>query len=146
MIIYQGWTFRGRWFSSNPGKHFWELIFRESSMTYPSRLRLLKNYFWIFIHKKTKIEDDYQGIKSELHSKNQPHLFQLAVKEKNITNGLKQNSSSTINFSECPKYAYELLVKPVEELPSDVLNESREVKEILTEKWKGLIIFKNFTH
>ena len=77
----------------------------------------------------TQIEDDYQGIKTELHSKNQPHLFQLAVKEKNVSsNGLKQNSTSFINFSEYPKYAYEQLIKPAEELPSDVLNDAREVK------------------
>ena len=66
-------------------------------------------------------------MKSELHSKNQPHLFQLAVKEKNSPNNLKQNSNSSISFNDYPKYAYEQLIKPVEELPSDVLNESREV-------------------
>ena len=67
-------------------------------------------------------------MKTELHSKNQPHLFQLAVKEKNMSNNLKQSSTSSINFNDYPKYAYEQLVKPVEELPSDILSESREVK------------------
>ena len=89
----------------------------------------------------TKIEDDYNGMKTELQSKNQPHLFQLAVKEKNVSNNLKQSSTSSMNFNEYPKYAYEQLIKPVEELPSDIINESREVKILRRYKLNKKSIF-----
>jgi hypothetical protein len=89
----------------------------------------------------TKIEDDYNGMKTELQSKNQPHLFQLAVKEKNLSNNLKQSSTSSMNFNEYPKYAYEQLIKPVEELPSDIINESREVKILRRYKLNKISIF-----
>lgn len=92
------------------------------NVLYKSNLKILNKYFF-------KTEDDYNGIKQELHSKNQPHLFQTATKEKSYTNGngLKQNSSSSISFSEYPKYSYDQLVKPIEELPENVLSEFKEL-------------------
>lgn len=83
-------------------------------------------------YKNSKNEENYQEIKNDIHSKNQQNVFYAAVNaEKNEKNQMarsKSNSpSSLVNFSECPKYAYEQLIKPVEDLPSDILNESREV-------------------
>ena len=89
-----------------------------------------------------KIPDDYQEIKTELHSKNQPHLFQLAVKEKNAPS--KTESVAIFkNFNDYPKYPYEQLIKPIEELPCDVINESREVNKKCFEflKYKLMNLF-----
>lgn len=63
-------------------------------------------------------------MKQELQSKNQPHLFQLAVMDKSKI-GVK--NKDTIDFNKYPKYSYEELIKSAEELPENVLNEAKEV-------------------
>lgn len=76
----------------------------------------------------SKNETDYQSIKVDLQSKNQPHLFQQAVREKSYSNGgngLKH--SNAIDFNQCPKYSYEDLIKPADQLPENVINELKEV-------------------
>lgn len=60
-----------------------------------------------------------------MQSKNQPQLFQEAIKEKPkiMQNGIK--------IDDLPKYSYEELIKSAEELPEGVSPEAREVnKEI----------------
>lgn len=76
--------------------------------------------FYFFFQNET----DYNFVKQELQSKNQPHLFQLAIKDKSL-NGIK--TKDTIDFNKYPKYSYEELIKPVDELPENVLNEAKEV-------------------
>lgn len=70
---------------------------------------------------------DYNDIKKDLQSKNQAHLFQLAVKEKSIKANGTSNHVAEIDFNQYPKFTYDDLIKPSEELPAHVLNESKEV-------------------
>lgn len=73
-------------------------------------------------------------MKTELHAKNQPHLYQLAIKDKSKT--INNNSPNAVNnqlrkqngsFKTYPKYTYDELIKPVDQLPEDVLTEFKEV-------------------
>lgn len=73
-----------------------------------------------------KPEQDYNTLKSELQSKNQLHLYQVPVKEKAQTNGSKPLNDLP-NFEKSPKYSYDQLIKPVDELPKDVITEFKEV-------------------
>ena len=78
---------------------------------------------------------DYDQMKKDLQSKNQPHLYQLAIKDKTLTSmNSSQQNNKTSSFNDFPKYPYELLVKSVDELPQDVIAESKEV----------IIVFKPF--
>lgn len=51
-------------------------------------------------------------------------MFQLAINNKS-KNGVK--NKEVIDFNKYPKYSYEELIKPAEELPENVLNEAKEV-------------------
>jgi hypothetical protein len=73
---------------------------------------------------------DYHELKHELQSKNQAHLFHLALKDKlssgsGTLNGKHNNGPAS--FEKYPKYTYDDLIKPAEELPEDVNAEAREV-------------------
>ena len=78
-------------------------------------------------------------MKKDLHSKNQPHLYQLAIKDKSKT--INNNSPNAINnqmrkqqngsFKTYPKYTYDELIKPADQLPEDVLTEFKEVKFLI---------------
>jgi hypothetical protein len=72
-----------------------------------------------------KAELDYGALKSETQSKNQLHLYQLPIKDQ--SNGQKQPANSLANFEKSPKYPYDRLIKPCEELPEDVVTEFKEV-------------------
>jgi hypothetical protein len=50
----------------------------------------------------------------------------VPVKEKAQTNGSKPLNDLS-NFERSPKYGYDQLIKPIEELPKDVITEFREV-------------------
>jgi hypothetical protein len=83
--------------------------------------------------------NDYFSIKQDLQSKNQPHLYQLTLKDKNFgQNGasLGQNRDCNgLSFKDYPKFSFDVLVRPVEELPENVLADSKEVE---------IIMFKDF--
>jgi hypothetical protein len=73
-------------------------------------------------------------MKKDLHSKNQPHLYQLAIKDKSKT--INNNNPNAVNnqmrkqngsFKTYPKYTYDELIKPADQLPQDVLSEFKEV-------------------
>lgn len=64
-------------------------------------------------------------LKSGVQSKNQAHLFETAVREKSKKNYHRSNGAK--DFSRVPKYSYDELIKPVEELPESVDNAAREV-------------------
>lgn len=75
---------------------------------------------------------DYFSIKSELQSKNQPHLFELVLKDKSILglgggHGSFKNKDGSLKFNDYPKYTYDVLIRPADELPDDILAESKEV-------------------
>jgi hypothetical protein len=72
-------------------------------------------------------ESDYSSIKAELQAKNQPALFQQAVKDKSLANGAANFRHLLVDFNQCPKYNYEDLLKPVDELPENVISELKEV-------------------
>ena len=71
---------------------------------------------------------DYLSIKHELQSKNQAHLFEQLVRDRPIVN-LSGGDRSVENakFNDFPKYTYDVLIKPTEELPENIIAESKEV-------------------
>ncbi|CAF0715415.1 unnamed protein product [Brachionus calyciflorus] len=71
----------------------------------------------------SKSDDDYKSLKEELQSKNQLHLFQIAIKDKSHSTNIRES----IDFNKHPKYTYEELIKPVDQLPENVINEAKEV-------------------
>lgn len=73
-----------------------------------------------------KEELNLSELKLEVQSKNQPHLFLQAAKEKG-RNGSNRPGIDGKNFNQVPKYSYDELTKSVEELPESVDNASREV-------------------
>ncbi len=73
-----------------------------------------------------KNELNLNELKQEVHSKNQPHLFSQATKDKRVAGSNKSDSHGK-NFNQFPKYSYDELIKSVEELPESVDNTSKEV-------------------
>jgi hypothetical protein len=82
--------------------------------------------FCILFKFNSKETSDYLSIKQDLQSKNQQHLYELVNKEKPGSNGSNKNFDS-MKFSDFPKYAYEALIRPVEELPENIMTDSKEV-------------------
>jgi hypothetical protein len=87
---------------------------------------------------------DYHALKHELQSKNQAHLFNLAMKDKlsSSSGTLNGKHNGPTSFEKFPKYTYDDLIKPAEELPEDVNAEAREV--IYLKQTKSLIYFFSF--
>jgi hypothetical protein len=65
-------------------------------------------------------------LKQELISKNQANLLDLAIQSLiKATNEAKK--STLIDLNKYPKYTYDELIKPIDELPQDVNSTIKEV-------------------
>ena len=73
-----------------------------------------------------KQRSSYNDIKTELQSKNQLHLFMMAGKDKLVPNGMAKHNE-LLSFNQYPKFSYDDLIKPADELPELVDNAAREV-------------------
>ncbi|CAF1537148.1 unnamed protein product, partial [Didymodactylos carnosus] len=69
-------------------------------------------------------KSSYETAKTKIHSENHPDIYAELVREKAKT--------SNINPLTVAKYSYDILTKPVEDLPEDVNPESREVGHLFS--------------
>ena len=68
----------------------------------------------------------YKELKLELHSQNDPELFLVAIQQSTLkTNEIKKNPVN--DFNNYPKYSYDELIKPADELPENVNTTIKEV-------------------